>query len=351
VPLLQHATPQRFPAYAALGLGVVAALWVAHGAGRTAWIRWVVAGLAAVAILPAPDPSVFHAYGQTPAFFTNGDVQQQIRQNEMVFSVTERPGSELQWLAASDFWYRIPQAYVGPIPPEYAGQPLYRGLAVNQLNPYIPAPADFATWLSDRAVTAVLLDDDARWKFQPLLESVGLHEVHQGDGVSVWRPGSGGYVVHDPAAVVVNGDLDHVGGELRAFSFPSITGHRRIIGPDRRTTLFTFVGPTCDAACTTYLASLDGFAKAHPDMRVIAVSSWDPSGANTDAIRSLGLRYELAFDPLGRMATASYGVVLPNLEPPTPFSIVVGPDGIVRGFYPGPWTGANDAAIPSYNGP
>ena len=47
MPLLQHATPQRFPAYAALGLGVVAALWVARGRGRAAWVRWAVAGLAA----------------------------------------------------------------------------------------------------------------------------------------------------------------------------------------------------------------------------------------------------------------------------------------------------------------
>ena len=350
-PLLQHATPQRFPAYAALGLGVVAALWVAHGSGRSAWIRWVVAGLAAVAILPAPDPSVFHAYGQTPAFFTNGEVQRWITQDEMVFSVTERPASELQWLAASGFWYQIPQAYIGPILPEYEGQPIYRGLAVNQLNPYIPAPADFATWLTDHGVTAVLLDDDARWKFEPLLDAVGLHQVHQGDGVSVWRPDPAGYVVHDPAAVVVNGDLDHVGGSLRVFSFPSLAGGKRITGPTNRTTLFTFVGPTCDAACTSSLTSLDRYASAHPDVRVIAVSSWDPDGDNTDAIRSLDLGYEVAFDPLGRMATASYGVVLPNLEPPTPFSIVVGPDGIVRGFYPGPWTGENAAAIPSYTGP
>jgi hypothetical protein len=115
VPLLQHATPQRFPAYAALGLGVIAAIWVARGTGWTAWIRWVVAGLAAVAILPAPDPSAFHAYGQTPAFFTNGEVQQWITQDEMVFSVTERPASELQWLAASGFWYQIAQAYIGKV--------------------------------------------------------------------------------------------------------------------------------------------------------------------------------------------------------------------------------------------
>jgi len=351
VPLLQHATPQRFPAYAALALGVVAALWVAHGTGRTVWIRWVIAGLAAAAILPAPDPSVFHAYGETPAFFTDGDVQQQIQQDEMVFSITERPASELQWLAASDFWYRIPQAYIGPIPVEYTGQPLYRGLAINQLNPYIPTPDDFASFLKDRGVTAVLMDDDATWKFQPLLESVGLQQVHQGDGVSVWRPGPGGYAVHDPAAVIVNGDIDHVGGELRAFSFPSLTGAGRITGPDHRTTVFSFFGPTCDASCTANLTELDTWAAAHPDARVIAVSSWDRSGANAEAIRGLGLSYEVAFDPLGRMATAAYGVVLPNLEPPTPFSVVVGPDGIVQAFSPGAWTGLGAAAIPSYTGP
>ena len=195
------------------------------------------------------------------------------------------------------------------------------------------------------------MDDDAAWKFEPLLTSVGLQRVHQGDGVSVWRPGPNGYVAHDPAAVVVNGDLDHVGGELRAFSFPSLSGPQRITGPDHRTTLFSFFGPTCDPSCTANLRDLDAWAAAHPDVRVIAVSSWDPAGRSNDGVRSLDLGYEVAFDPLGRMATAAYGVVLPNLEPPTPFAILVGPDGIVQAFYPGPWTGGNAAAIPSYSGP
>ena len=73
--------------------------------------------------------------------------------------------------------------------------------------------------------------------------------------------------------------------------------------------------------------------------------------ADGHEVRTLDLGYEVAFDPLGRMATAAYGVVLPNLEPPTPFAILVGPDGILQGFYPGPWTGGNAAAIPSYSGP
>lgn len=350
VPLLQHATPQRFPAYAALALGVVAAVWVARGSGWTSWLRWGIAGAAAIALLPVPDPSVFHAYGATPGFFTSGDVHDQIQQDETVFAITERPGTELEWMAASDFWYQVPEGYIGPVPAAYEGQPLYRGLAGVQLNPYVPTPEDLAAWLTDTGTTAVLLDDDVAWKFGYLLRSVGLEQVHQGDGVSVWRPGPDGYVATDPAGVALGGDLDHVGGELRAFSFPSLVGGDRITGPDGRETLFTFVGPDCDT-CAEHLGALEDFAKAHPDVRVIAVSSWDPDLANANLIRSLGLGYEVAQDPLGRMATAANGNTLPVLDPPTPFSILVGADGVVRAVYRGVWSGETPAPIASYTGP
>jgi hypothetical protein len=351
VPLLQHATPQRFPVYAALALGVIAAVWVSRGSGRTAWVRWAIAALAVVALVPRPDPSAFHANGATPGFFSSGDVRAQIHEGENVFAITERPGTELEWLASSDFWYQVPQGYVGPVPAAYAGQPLYRGLAGVQLNPYVPRPEDLANWLSERGVTAVLLDDDVAWKFSYLLQTVGLRQVHQGDGVSVWRPGPHGYNADDPADVVVNGDLDHVGGELRAFSFPSLVGGDRIAGPLDGETLFSFVGPDC-STCEQHLDALRSFAEAHPDVRVIAVSSWDPDLRNADLIRSLGLGYEVAQDPLGRMATAADADTLPDVSPPTPFSILVGTDGSVQAVYRGVWSaGTAPAPIASYTGP
>ncbi len=341
VPLLQHATAQRLPAYVALALGVVAALWVSRGAGRQVVVRWGVSGVAALMVLPVAAPSSFHAYGAAPGFFTTGDVHDQIREGETVFAITERTGTELAWLAESDFWYRIPQAYVGPIPPAYEGQPLYRGLAVNQRNPYMPTPEDFAAWLNETGTTALLLDDDAAWKFQFLLESVGLERAHQGDGVSVWRPGSAGYVASDEAGVVIKGDPDHVAGVLRSFSFPSLDGSTRIEGSDGKPTLFTFVGPDCND-CAAHLQALDVFAASHPDVRVIAVSSWDPTGANTATIEALDLSYEVAADPLGRMATASFAQPLPFMDQPTPFSILVAADGQVVSAHDGVWS--NDAA-------
>jgi hypothetical protein len=327
-PLLQHATAQRLPVYAALAEGVIAAVWLARARGPHVWVRWAIVALAALTVMPAASSSVFHAYGTTPGFFTSGDVYDQIHRDETVFSITERAGTELSWMAASDFWYRIPQGYVGPIPAAYQGESLFRGLAVNQRNPYVPTPEEFATWLGDRGVTAVLLDDDAAWKFTPVLDSVGLENVHQGDGVSVWRPGSAGYAPVDEAGVVVSGDLDHPGGELRRFSFPALDGGDRIVGPDGRPTLFTFVGPEC-TGCAEHLRPLDAFAAQHPEIRVIAVSSWDPARGNAATIEGLNLGFEVAEDPLGRMATASFGQRLPILDPPTPFSVLVGADGRV----------------------
>jgi hypothetical protein len=337
-PLLRHATAQRFPVYAALALGVIAALWLAKARGRWAWVRWVVVIAAAVMVVPVSEPTASHAFGTIPGFFTNGELQQQIEPGETVLAITERPGTELAWMAAGDFRYQVPQGYIGPIPPRYEGQPLYRGLAVNQLNPYIPTPEMFAEWLTERGVTSVLLDDDAAWKFEPLLRSVGLVPVYDGDGLTVWRPGPGGYVAHDPWDVVVMGDAEHPGGVLHRFSLPELSGPGRIEGPDGRPTLITFVGPDC-ATCAEHLEAVDAFAKHYPDLRVIAVSSWDPKGTNTDMLRSLHLGHlELGEDPLGRMATAMYGNVEPVLTPPTPYSVLVTGDGAIVGRADGVWS-------------
>jgi hypothetical protein len=344
-PLLRHATAQRFPVYAALALGVIAALWLTRARGRWAWVRWVVVVAAAAMVIPVAEPTASHAFGTIPGFFTNGELQQQIQRGETVMAVTERPGTELAWMAASDFWYRSPQGYIGPIPPPYEGQPLFRGLAVNQLNPYIPTPEMFAEWLTARGVTAVLVDDDAAWKFEPLLRSVGLAPVYDGDGVTVWRPGPKGYVAKDPWQVVVMGDVEHPGGVLHKFNVPALDGARRFEGPSGRQTLFTYVGPDC-GSCAEHLQAIDAFAKRHPDLRVIAVSSWDPSGANDELLRSLDLgNIEVAVDPLGRMATAMYGNVQPVLTPPTPYSVLMAGDGTIVGSVDGVWSDRSAATL------
>jgi thiol-disulfide isomerase/thioredoxin len=139
---------------------------------------------------------------------------------------------------------------------------------------------------------------------------------------------------------------------MHRFSLPELTSGvmpaaatPRIEGPDGRETLFTFIGPDC-ATCAQHLEAIDAFAKEHPDLRVIAVSSWDPSGQNTQLLRSLDLRHvELGSDPLGRMATAMYGDVQPVLTPPTPYSVAIASDGTIQGRVDGVWSDGDAATL------
>jgi hypothetical protein len=98
------------------------------------------------------------------------------------------------------------------------------------------------------------------------------------------------------------------------------------------------VGPGC-GACEQHLKAIDAFAQEHPDVRVIAVSSWDPRGENDRLLASLDLRHiEVGVDPLGRMATAMYGDVQPVLTPPIPYSVLMAGDGTIRGRVDGVWS-------------
>ena len=193
LPLIQSAIPVRFAAYSALAVGVIAALWLARARGPFAWVRWVIVGIAAVMLLPSSphhsDPMV------VPAFFTSGRVQQQIRQDENVYAIGVQRGDELVWQEASNYWFRLAEAYLGPLPLELRTGPLSHGLNVRKGPEVPPAPFDFANWMRQHQVTAVIMDDEAMSTYGPLLRDAGSQLVDQADGVSVWRPVNGTWTI------------------------------------------------------------------------------------------------------------------------------------------------------------
>ncbi|HEY6652225.1 MAG TPA: hypothetical protein VI364_07990, partial [Actinomycetota bacterium] len=56
-------------------------------------------------------------------------------------------------------------------------------------------PSQFATWMQQHGVSAIVVDDSARTKYGSLLGDVGLQQVYSGEGVSVWRPPGGVWTV------------------------------------------------------------------------------------------------------------------------------------------------------------
>jgi hypothetical protein len=52
LPLIGNAIPARFPAYSALAIGVVAAIFLARAPARTAIVRWALVLLGVVLLYP-----------------------------------------------------------------------------------------------------------------------------------------------------------------------------------------------------------------------------------------------------------------------------------------------------------
>jgi len=186
-PLIGNATPDRMPAYTALAVGVIAAIWLARASGPYAWVRWGLVLVGAGMLLPYIAGTGWYQYDRTPTFFTDGTYATVLTPDENVFVITETNGEEMVWQAAADFSFRMPEGYIGPIPTPYARERLYRGLGVEDPAPFVPTPTEVSRWLEENGVGAVVLGDLARPKFEGVIRAAGLRTVYEGGGVSVWR--------------------------------------------------------------------------------------------------------------------------------------------------------------------
>ena len=193
VPLLKNATAQRWPMYSSLAIGVIAAIWLARGQ-RFGWARWVVVLVGAVMLLPHNDPNQGYPYDRTPAFFTDGMYRAVLNPDENVLLIVGSKGEEMMWQSEADFWFRMPQGYVGPLPPQFREDRAFRGFVAGGFvaeGGYFPQPDELAAWLDRQQVTAVVMVDEAAEGFSPIMREAGWQRVYQGGGVSVWRPNGG----------------------------------------------------------------------------------------------------------------------------------------------------------------
>ena len=185
LPLIRNAIPDRFPVYTDLAVAVLAALWLSRVRGSFAWSRWALAGVGAVMLIPTIRTPPWHAEDRTPAFFEDHTYTSVLQPDENVLIVPTANGEEMAWQATADFSFRMPEGYVGVIPTANRGSRLDRGISSNA--GVVPTTTELASWLDEKGVTAVVVDDLARPTFEAVLRSVGLAPVFEGGGVSVWR--------------------------------------------------------------------------------------------------------------------------------------------------------------------
>jgi hypothetical protein len=183
LPLIQHALPERFPAYLFLALAVIAARWIATTEGRTPWLRYGLVSVGLVMLLPG---QVVESGGRdlrVPAFFQDGTYRRYLDEGENVLAVPRKLGGDLLWQAEAEMEFRLARTYVGPRHP--GGLP-----GLGPLTPSgergLPGPAGLRRFLEARRVRAVIVEEPVAGVVRELLDDVLGTRPQSVGGVTVY---------------------------------------------------------------------------------------------------------------------------------------------------------------------
>ena len=320
VPLIEHATPQRFTAYMALAVAVLAAWWLARGRRSLTW-RWAVVGLGAITLLPLVTMPPFHREQRIPAFIASGAYREVLEPDEIVYIVAAAQGDELAWQVAADHGFRLAQGYLGPIPVPYRGLGGSRGFALDHPSRRMPALGDLARWFDVHEVGAVLVDGPAQPLFRVVLEAMGW-EGGQVRDVWVYRRGPDAIVPGQPPLPFVQPFT--VGAVAPPLVLPTLDGDEfRLADARGRPVVLVFVASWCFDGCADQVAGLRQLLEEGSVADIVTVFvSDDPADARGFLDRN-GLAVRGALDPDGVVYLGTGSAIVPT-------TVVIDADGVVR---------------------
>jgi hypothetical protein len=190
LPVFDHLLPVRFAMFISLVVGVLVAQALAMPAAGRVWIRWLVAGLGVVALLPAFSGSYWSGKATATPFFEDGTYKRYIQRDEIVLAFPLLSGQSMAWQANSDFYFRMASGYMSAeVPPDFWRDPVVG----NMLSQYGTGPIprehlnDAVRDFFDRHhVGAVVLDPSTAAWWEGILDGMHLRKDEIG-GVLLYR--------------------------------------------------------------------------------------------------------------------------------------------------------------------
>jgi hypothetical protein len=179
LPLLHEVIPVRLAMYTSLIVAVAVAMALASSAG-SAWLRWTLALIGVVMLLPSGGSALFHSNPPDPSFFTTDQYKRYIDREETVLALPySQRGQSLLWQARTDMWFRLAGGYLGQQPPDdYLEEPVVIQLLEGVANE--ETPCLLKSFIERRDVGAVLLESASTEPWRPALAQLGLRSREVG---------------------------------------------------------------------------------------------------------------------------------------------------------------------------
>jgi hypothetical protein len=180
VPVLRYALPIRFALFTSLAVAVMIAMWLAQ---RTSVIRWAVAVIAVVSILPNFGSVAWRSSAVDPALFDGEGYKAYLQPRDNVLTVPPW-GQNERWQARTRFRFNIVGGYVGHYPLSYSLQPTFRTTLSTKLSPnYV---RDVRAYVAAKRVTVILVDKRRPGPWRRLFAPLGVKPLDTG-GVLIYR--------------------------------------------------------------------------------------------------------------------------------------------------------------------
>jgi hypothetical protein len=185
LPVFREVLPSRLTAYVALLSAVIVALWTAARTRRLA--RWLVPGLAVLAVVPNPSAGVWASGYEVPALFADSSLRNCLAPNETVLMLAvNHPNAPMLWQAAEDFRFRMTGGTIEFVPP----YPFLTTGILDDVGAGVPVPAEEGraavdAYIRETGATALVVDssDSASW----VAALASYPSPMQGGGVLLYR--------------------------------------------------------------------------------------------------------------------------------------------------------------------
>lgn len=180
VPPLDQVAPVRLGVYMFLIVAVVLALWLSENRPRRMrLVKWAVAALAVVLLVPNFGSGLWQTRENTVSFFATNQYRRFLAPGDTVLALPWSVyGSSMLWQAQADMSFRLAGGYIGALlPADYQREPLLGAF----YNPQVaPRPADLEGFLRRHDVEAVVVDGADRQQWPASLAAIGLHPTAVG---------------------------------------------------------------------------------------------------------------------------------------------------------------------------